>query len=743
MLTNRKPSRDLAAPILVGLVFCLAALPSLAQQSAKGKAAETATVQLLQMHQSYRQANATQKQQLLTQFATLAAQRQQLLLSLMQTNPSDVLRIAIPNSVSQTMPAQVQPLVEKDTIAQGVLEVLVEMNGTPEKTTGTKMHYGLTVAQGKLALHFASNPPEHLLTGSVVRVHGVQVGNDLALASGKPNSSGASSVQVGSSASAPPASGDVSTLVILVNFQDNPTAQPWTPAAVQNMVFTQTSNWDMENSFQQTWLTGDVAGWFTVPVSSTNCDTSSIKSDALSAAQSAGYILSNYTHYIYLMSSNTGCSAWWGLATIGGSDVWVNGEYNIAVHVFAHEMGHNFGLYHAHTVDCGTQVMCSSGTYSDYGDGFDVMGAPTYNAPHYNTFHKEQLGWLNSGTQPPITTVTSSGTYQISPYEAQDNNPKALKILQSGSTDSYYYLEFRQALGFDSFLSSYADVMNGAMFHLASPSNTNSDDLLDMTPTSPSTFSHPALVVGQSYTDSTTGVTVTPTVVSSTGATVQVTLAAGTCTLGNPTVSVSPSQSQWVLSGASVNFTATVKDNDSPACAQSTFNLNDTLPSGWTGVWNTSALALSPGTSGSAALTVTSPLGAADGFYNVGMSAANAVTPAYSGSLSATYVISTPVPVTLTVATNQSSYMPGQTVAITASLLSGTSPDVGASVAVTVIAPGGKLTSLTGTTGGNGTVSLSYRLSKRAAAGSYQVQASVPSIGASATVGGTTTFVVQ
>ena len=390
----------------------------------------------------------------------------------------------------------------------------------------------------------------------------------------------------------------------MVNFQDNPSAQPWTASAVQNMVFTQTSNWDMENSFQHTWLTGDVAGWFTIPVSSTNCDTNSIKSDALSAAQSAGYNLSSYSHFVYLMSSNTGCSSWWGLASVGGGDVWVNGQYNIAVHIFAHEMGHNFGLYHAHTMDCGTQVTCSSGTLSEYGDGFDTMGASSYSAPHYDSFHKEQLGWVNTSGQPPLTTVTASGTYQITPTEVLDTNPKALKILKSGSANSYYYVELRQAQGFDSFLSSYSDVISGVVFHSASPSDANSSDLLDMTPSSPSTFSHPALTAGQSYTDSTTGVTITPLSVSTSVATVQVTLGTGTCSLANPSVTISPTQTQWVNSGGAANFTVTVKDNDSTACAQSTFNLADSVPSGWSGVWNTNALTLSPGSSGSAALTV-------------------------------------------------------------------------------------------------------------------------------------------
>ncbi len=733
MRTSRRSSVLLALFALVSSAF--------AQQSPKGKAAETATTSLLQMNAAYLQTPAVQKPQLLTPFLNMAVQRQQLLSSLMQTNPADVLRIAVPNNIRSTMPASVQSYVEQTVQAQGVLEVLVE-----DSTSGSKMHYGLTTAAGKLSLHFSDQAPTILLTGSIVQVSGVKVNNDLALTSSPSSTSGGTSSMTVSSTSTPGVSGAVNTLVILINFQDTPTSQPWTPSAVQNMVFTQTSSWDLENSFQSTWLTGDVAGWFTIPVASTNCATSTIKSDALSAAQAAGYNLASYSHFIYLMSSNTGCTAWWGLATIGGSDVWVNGQYNIAVHVFAHEMGHNFGLYHSHTVDCATQVLCSSGTSSEYGDGFDSMGASTYKAPHFNAFQKERLGWLNSSVQPPITTVTSSGSYQLGPYEGQDANPKALKILQSGRTNSYYYLELRQALGFDGFLSTSSDVMNGVLLHLGSPSNANSSDLLDLTPSSPSSFSHPALVLGQSYTDSALGVTITPTAVSTTGATVQVSFGPAVCTSANPTIAVSPLQSAYVTSGTPVNFTLTVKDNDSTSCAPATFNLNASIPAGWTAVWSTSALSLSPGASVSATLTVTSLAGTPDGFYNVGVSATNASAATSTASTAATYVISTPTPLSINIATNQSSYLPGQTVVASVTVLSGTSPDAGTSVTVQVVSPNGKTTTLSGTTGSNGVASVSYKLSKRAVVGTYGANANMAILGTaggSATTGARTTFVVQ
>ena len=362
----------------------------------------------------------------------------------------------------------------------------------------------------------------------------------------------------------------------------------------------------------------------------------------------------------------------------------------------------------------------------------DVMGTVQQASPDYNAFQKERLGWLNYGASPSIQTVTSSGTYTIYPYEQSGPGPNALKVLQSTNSTTgaktWYYLESRQAIGFDAFLTTwpYATTQNlttGVLFHLGTDGDGNSGELLSMTPATPTYDFEMALPMGQSFSDSTAGVTFAPTAVSSTGATVQVTMNGSVCTPANPTVSVSPSQSQSVTSGTVVNFTTTVTDNDSSGCSSATFNLANGLPSGWAGVWSITALSLSPGKSGSATLTLTSPAGTVDGSYTVGVSATNASASSYKGSATATYVVSTPASLSVSLWTDQSSYLPGQTVAIRVSLLYGTSPDVGASVTVNVTAPSGKRSTLNGTTGSNGVALLNYRLANSAAAGTYQLQA--------------------
>jgi hypothetical protein len=209
--------------------------------------------------------------------------------------------------------------------------------------------------------------------------------------------------------------------------------------------------------------------------------------------------------------------------------------------VLDHELGHAFGLWHSHLLDCGTSAtICSSANLVEYGDLIDTMGTVDSFSPHYNAYQKERLGWLNYGASPAIQTVQSSGTYTITPYEIEGSTPHALKILRSTNSatgaKTWYYLEARQALGFDAFLtngtcsSCYTqNETTGVLFHLGTDGDGNSGDLIDMTPATP-TYNNwwdPSLGVGRSFTDSTAGVTFTVQSVTSTGAVVNVQLAGG------------------------------------------------------------------------------------------------------------------------------------------------------------------------------------------------------------------------
>jgi hypothetical protein len=652
--------------------------------------------------------------------------------------------------------AQSQAVPNGNVQLEGELEIIYQ----DFKDGRHSLSYSLKRSDGtRVPLQFAKEPPTHLLSGAHVRASGQMSGGSLILYSGSTNVKQTTTTTAGDATGTSAASipvpntfGAQSTLVILVNFQDD-AIQPYAVADVQNAFFTAANNFLIENSYGQTSLTGDVVGWYTIPVSVTTCDISQIATAAQNAATTAGVNLSSYTRYVYFFPQNNACG-FSGASEVGGnpSQSWINST--LAPYVINHELGHAFGLWHAHLFNCGASAtICSSPTIVEYGDSLDAMGIAQTASADYNAYQKERLGWVNYGASPSIQTVTASGTYTINPYEIGGSGPNALKVLKSTDpttgAKTWYYLEQRQAIGFDAFLSdSFSYTQNettGVLFHLGTDGNGNSSDLLDMTPAT-STLTgwlDMSLAAGQSFQDSTTGVTFTPTAVSSTGATVQVTMnGSSSCAASNPSVSVSPSQSQYVTSGTAVSFTVSVRDNDSSSCAPATFNLGDALPSGWVGVWSATALSLSPGKSGSATLTATSPVGTVDGSYNVGVSATNNLASSYSGSAAAIYVIST-APLSISLTTNQSSYLPGQTVAISVSLLSGTLPNAGASVTVTVMAPSGRATTLKGTTGSNGVALLNYKLSNHAAAGTYQAQVGTTVTGASATAGASTSFTVQ
>jgi hypothetical protein len=390
-------------------------------------------------------------------------------------------------------------------------------------------------------------------------------------------------------------------------------------------VLNTTSTFDMENSYQQTWLTAAVTGWYTIPMLSTVCDYSTLATYARSAASSAGINLSAYRRIVYAFPQNR-CS-WWGLGSVGGnpSQAWINGS--LQLRVLGHEMGHNLGLWHSHAQECGSVTIGTSCTNIEYGDTYDIMGA---SSGHFNAFQKQRLGWLNAGSSPPITTVQANGSFVLDPYETTGTNSKALKILKDATSNTWYYVEFRRNV-------------NGVVIHTGSDSNGNSSYLLDMTPAT-SSWSDAALGVGLTFYDPTTGVRISTQSVSSANAVVNVSVGSTLCVPAAPTVSLSPSQSQAVPAGTSVNYTVSIRNNDTGTCSGSTYSVQMIEPSGWSGSLGSSSVSIAPGASVSTMMTVASGLTAPDGSYPVGATAAKTSNTSLANTGSATYNIGTVPP---------------------------------------------------------------------------------------------------
>ena len=377
-------------------------------------------------------------------------------------------------------------------------------------------------------------------------------------------------------------------------------ADPFTPATLNSAVFGAAGSvqaYYNEVSYGQQLLSGVVAdngsgGFLKSGVSAPSCsDFTAIGTAAENAAKARGYNVASYSAILYVFNNVPGCG-WTGLAYVGFARAWSNNSTSLLV--IAHELGHNFGLAHAASLDCGATSICSSGTSSEYGDPFDTMG--NNRAMHFNSAQKSILNWLPAGS---VSTHSSgTATYTLSPLETPGGSHYAVKVPVAANRT--YWIEYRQPTGFDAGLSSFPN--NGVQIRVASPFESicsgcyDDTEFLDMTPGTTS-FTDGALVVGQSFTDPTYSIGISVLSATASALTVQVTAGGGTSTTTTLTSSLNPS-----TVGVSVTFTATVTGT----APTGTVNFTD----GGASITGCTAVALSGSGNSRTATCVTSSLAA-------------------------------------------------------------------------------------------------------------------------------------
>jgi hypothetical protein len=488
---------------------------------------------------------------------------------------------------------------------------------------------------------------------------------------------------------------------MLVNFQDNP-AQPYSPATAQSIAFDQVNRFYQESSYGQTSVTGDVYGWFMLPMTSTTCDTAKITTLADQAATSAGVNLSAYAHRLYAFPTVGACS-WRGMGTVGGnpSRAYVNGGF--AVRTVSHELGHNLGLYHSKSEPCAS----GSCTTVEYGDDHDVMGKSGVVA-HTNAFQKERLGWLNYSASPPIETISRSGNYWIDSYAPPGTAAKALKVLKAvdaSGNQTWYYFEARAKYGFD------GGIVPGVVVHRGSTSVPSVSTQLDLDPVT-STFDG-VLDPSQTFSDATLGLSVKTLWTDSTGAMLDVAYGGPPCTTTAPTVAFTPSAALWTQPGKPADVTLSITNNDASECQAAGFNLSSMVPTGWLATFDRVSLTLDAGASGSANLQVTPPAGSA-GQYGFSAGVTRSGPTAYA---SGTVTVADALQVTIAVSGSKAGY------SLAAKVLAAGQPVQGASVTFTVTGPAGSSLWLGAVTDAGGVAVARWRPRKSDSPGVYQVRA--------------------
>jgi hypothetical protein len=353
-----------------------------------------------------------------------------------------------------------------------------------------------------------------------------------------------------------------SVLVVLLKFSDT-AGDPMPVASVQDVMKGATGSvagFFSEASYGQHLINVTVpSAWLrsaTTPTPTT-CNYTAIASAGDAAATAAGYNLSAYEFKVYVFPRVSACG-WSGLAYVGSpKKAWINGPGSVMTKVIGHEMGHNFGLLHAASVDCGARSIGGTCAVSEYGDPFNTMGNAT--SMHYDAAQKSLLGWIAPGT---VRTHTSgTATYVLNPLETGGGSIYAVKI--PAAAKRTYWLEYRQPIGYDAGLASYPN--NGAQIRIASPFETlcsgcgsYSDDtqLLDLT-TGTTPFTDGTLAVGKSYTDSDYRFTIS--VISATASALTVQVSGPGSTSGPVATSTTlASSSNPSTAGSAVTFTASV-----------------------------------------------------------------------------------------------------------------------------------------------------------------------------------------
>ena len=391
--------------------------------------------------------------------------------------------------------------------------------------------------------------------------------------------------------------GAKTVLVIRVDFSDRPGEpvdpynQRLTTTRLQNLFVNEINPFYVNSSYNKTSMQATVTERIVRMPQTQSFYTSNYMAmfnDAQNAARQAGYEANNYNLHVVAFSYNSGIG-WAGLAYVGGAGALINGSFD--VRVASHELGHNYGLNHANlwrTTD-GTPI--GQGSDVEYGDNYDMMGYGGGSQFHFNAAYKKSLNWLNDGGS--VQTVTSGGDYQIYALDAATTGGiRALKIRRN-STENYW-VEFRQLF------TNNSNAMNGAFIHRDFTSGgLPKTHLLDMNANTTSLSDAP-LLVGQSFYDSINRIRITVLGKGNTNPeslNVRVELNQGSNPTPTPTAIPTPtSNCTYSTTSASQSFSS----------AGGTGSVNVTAPSGcnWTAGSSQSFVTVTSGSSGSGNGTV-------------------------------------------------------------------------------------------------------------------------------------------
>jgi hypothetical protein len=409
-------------------------------------------------------------------------------------------------------------------------------------TDGHGLLYLLKPADGSASVELRFDSDPALTAGTTLRVWGTAEGTGLRVARYEvlaPTGTGASLI-----AAATPTSQTVAWVQIDINGGGvNQTA-----AQASALIFDQNAGpifgtksgnlsvvqYYAQASYGLLQLSGDVVG--PVPYSGTACNNLDAVAQAVVPEVTA--LGKTYNHYYLYWGSEQSCGPGWGAEGTHSkpqADVWLNNDGTFCT-ATGQELGHNFGLMHASTMDCGTSTLTddtSTCTSSEYGNPMTVMGGGCRDFDAIEKWYSQWLSGCNGAR------INQSGTYTLFPLETACGGIQALQIpfpagaaVRTTTTDQSngavtlkdYYLELRSSVGVDTGLKGGVYVYVAPEIPAATKTGPRTF-LLDM---NPSTTAFDPMTAGQTFTDPAGGVSFTVNSFDATQASITVTITGGT-----------------------------------------------------------------------------------------------------------------------------------------------------------------------------------------------------------------------